>query len=208
MNADLDRWLEYATKNLCEEARREIRQEIETHYSDALESHVAAGQPDPEARLLAMADLGDPKESNRQFRRSHLTLKEAKHFSGLLLPPKRRYVWFQFLIATLLTGSMALINRRPAMLWILGPLLIIVWAMSLVGDRLRRRLTVKAGIVFVLLAVAVTFTLLQVMMSKLSGVGFSTYAPGMIGGAIGFGLFAWKTYRPLWRKAGTRRIES
>jgi hypothetical protein len=67
-------------------------------------------------------------------------------------------------------------------------------------------LTVRAGIVFVLLATAATFTLTYVMLPVVTGVDFGAFAPGLVGGFAGFALYTWRTYGPLWRKVGRRRI--
>jgi hypothetical protein len=212
MNAELIRWLETANDGLCEEACQATRQEIESHYSDALKSYLAAGRSQAEARLVAMADLGDPREANRRFKKTHLTIKEARHASGLLRPPKRRAMWLPFLVVISLAGLSAWLYRRPAVLSIAALLPIFLWIMNRARGPLRRRLTVRAAIVFTILAVviggATTGVLWWILTGDMTADRLRTTWPGMIGGSLGFALFAWKTYGPLWRKAGTRRLKA
>ncbi len=71
-------WLEIATAKLSSPAQGRVRTEIEAHFAESVESHQAAGCSEIEARLVAVAELGEPGASAKRFRRRHLTENEAK----------------------------------------------------------------------------------------------------------------------------------
>jgi len=77
-------WLQIATAKLSTPAKERIRLEIEAHSADSVESHQAAGCSEAEARLAALAELGDPYAAAKRFRRRHLTEKEEKKVREVL----------------------------------------------------------------------------------------------------------------------------
>jgi hypothetical protein len=77
-------WLETATRKLTAPAKERIRLELEAHYADGMESHLANGCPEAEAQAAALAELGDPAAAAKRFRREHLTEKEAKRVESIL----------------------------------------------------------------------------------------------------------------------------
>src|ERR1700722_9351116 len=74
----LAEWLEIATAKLSSPAQERIRTEIEAHFTESVECHQVAGFSDVEARLEAVAELGDPRIAAKRFRKRHLTEKEEK----------------------------------------------------------------------------------------------------------------------------------
>jgi hypothetical protein len=79
-----DWWLGIATANLSAPAKQRIRLEIEAHYADGVESHLANGCSEDRAHAAALAELGDPIAAAKSFRRRHLTITEAKRVRGIL----------------------------------------------------------------------------------------------------------------------------
>jgi hypothetical protein len=77
-------WLEMATRKLSAPAKERIRLELEAHFADGMESHLADGCPEAEAQAAALAELGDPSAAAKRFRREHLTEKEAKRVERML----------------------------------------------------------------------------------------------------------------------------
>jgi len=77
----LSEWLEIATKGLVPAAKERIAQEIETHFSEAVETHLKHGEQESVAKIKAVVELGDPKVAGKRFRKKHLTEKEAKKLS-------------------------------------------------------------------------------------------------------------------------------
>jgi hypothetical protein len=77
----LSEWLEIATKDLVPAAKERIAQEIETHFADAVETHLKLGEQELVARFKAVAELGDAGVAGKRFRRKHLTEKEAKRLA-------------------------------------------------------------------------------------------------------------------------------
>jgi hypothetical protein len=71
-------WLEYATDQLAAPARERITREIEAHYADAVQAHIDGGEPEAVARTAALTELGDPTKAAADFRKRHLTEREAK----------------------------------------------------------------------------------------------------------------------------------
>jgi hypothetical protein len=74
----LPEWLTTATENLSAPAKERIKQEIESHFEQAMESHCAEGLTEPQAQARALTELGDAKAAAKSFRKSHLTAAEAQ----------------------------------------------------------------------------------------------------------------------------------
>ena len=70
-------WLEIATERLAAPAKERVRGEIEAHYAEAVAVHVAEGLTESDAKMAAIAELGDAKVAARRFRREHLTERQA-----------------------------------------------------------------------------------------------------------------------------------
>jgi hypothetical protein len=87
----LEWWLDAATAKLAAPARERIRGEITAHFTDAVERHLRDGCTETEAREAAVSELGDPQLAAIRFRRSHLTVKEAKRVEALA--KNFRHVW-------------------------------------------------------------------------------------------------------------------
>jgi len=75
---DLPEWLEVATKDLSITAKGRIRIEIKSHFADAVEAYLSEGATEAQARVFALADLGDAQAAAKRFRRSHLTEAESR----------------------------------------------------------------------------------------------------------------------------------
>ena len=86
--ASLAEWLEIATDGIASSGRERITREIETHFEEAVESHLAKGEPQEIAQASALAELGNAKAAWRRFRKRHLTkleesrLEEFQHHAG------------------------------------------------------------------------------------------------------------------------------
>jgi hypothetical protein len=76
-HAQLCEWLRAATKGLVASAKERIRMEIETHYTEAVAAHVADGLSETDAKMAAVAKLGDARAAAKRFRKEHLTAEEA-----------------------------------------------------------------------------------------------------------------------------------
>jgi NADH:ubiquinone oxidoreductase subunit K len=81
---DLSEWLDVATRDLVPSAQARIRAEIETHYTEAVQSGLANGSPESVAQSAALADLGSANAANRRFRREHLTIKNAREATKIV----------------------------------------------------------------------------------------------------------------------------
>lgn len=76
-HAQLCEWLRTATRGLAASAKERIQMEIGAHYSEALTAHVVDGLSESEAKVAAVAELGDAKAAAKRFRKRHLTVEEA-----------------------------------------------------------------------------------------------------------------------------------
>ena len=66
-----------ATKDLAPIGKVRICAEIEAHFADGVESHLAEGHLLEQARQAVLDELGDPSSAAKRFRKLHLTVKEA-----------------------------------------------------------------------------------------------------------------------------------
>jgi len=76
-------WLEIATDGLEPPDKERITNEIGAHYAEAVSTHMAAGEPERSAQAAALAELGDPTTAALNFRKSHLTEREAKWMQSM-----------------------------------------------------------------------------------------------------------------------------
>jgi len=92
------RWLEFATKGICQEGKERIRDEISAHYEDSLHDALQQGVTQIAAHIAAMESLGDPNKAAKGFRRSYLTEKEAEWLGQAKAPMSGRFsvgvYWF------------------------------------------------------------------------------------------------------------------
>jgi hypothetical protein len=72
MNADLERWLDAATKGLPRESRGWVREELQFHYEDSVREHSARGMSAVEAHRAALAELGRAADVGGDLRETHL----------------------------------------------------------------------------------------------------------------------------------------
>jgi len=68
-----------ATKGIAAAGKERITREIEVHFAEAVEAHIAKGEPQEIAQASALAELGDAKTARRRFLKKHLTTLEEKH---------------------------------------------------------------------------------------------------------------------------------
>ena len=87
-------WLMVATKGLTPLANDRINPEIEAHFFDAVERHLADELSQTDAQLAALNELGDADAAGKRFRQKHLTVREAKHMEGTLKNSKSFYWLF------------------------------------------------------------------------------------------------------------------
>lgn len=98
---DLPGWLEIATKNLAVPAKERIRAEIDEHYTETVTSHLAEGMSESDARISALAELGDARKAAKRFRKIHMTKFNAaqvklgvKYAKNRLVLVGGYFVWF------------------------------------------------------------------------------------------------------------------
>jgi len=103
---NLAEWLDLATRSLVPPAQARIRAEIETHYADAVQSHLEDGSSASAAQSAALADLGDAQAAAKRFRREHLTIGEAKAVGLRVNAARRTGLLFYALLIVLLSSTL------------------------------------------------------------------------------------------------------
>jgi hypothetical protein len=139
--SDLAEWLEIATEGIAAAGKERITREIEAHYAEAVEAHLAKGESESFAQTNAISDLGDANAAAKRFRKNHFTEKEVRSiasirknaakplslFVNLLIPwvfyiacrlffgaPKHHLYFFVFLFPLVALAVLSfLIARRP-----------------------------------------------------------------------------------------------
>jgi hypothetical protein len=118
---DLSAWLETATWALVPSAQARVRAEIEAHFAEAVQSHLANGLFASAAQAAAVADLGDPHAAAQRFRREHLTIGEAKAVGARLNAARRTGLLFYALLIVLLSST--LVSLLQITEWAFAPAL-------------------------------------------------------------------------------------
>jgi len=102
---DLPEWLEIATKNLAVPAKERILAEIDEHYTETVTSHLAEGMSESDAKISALAELGDARKAAKRFRKIHMTKFNARQVRiGVYLAKSRLvlacqyFVWFMWFL--------------------------------------------------------------------------------------------------------------
>lgn len=89
-------WLEIATRPLCDEARKRVCTEIESHYIEAVRTSIESGRILDDAHHEVMAALGDPKVARKALKRVYLTKRDEKrhgHLRRACSLARSRYSW-------------------------------------------------------------------------------------------------------------------
>lgn len=89
----LERWLQIATRDLCDKAKGRLYAEYQSHYADATQAAMDAGASRADAEAAALADLGDPRVARRALNRTHLTRREMEAVQDLRQAPPAKGVW-------------------------------------------------------------------------------------------------------------------
>jgi len=144
----INEWISAATRGLCAEAREQITREILDHYHDCVAEEMKNGRSVDHACLTAIDGLGSAEAARRDYRRAHLTEKEAALLQYQLVRPGadpskvRALLRWAALMGVLASWSAAQSVIRFAELLSLTTLYLafFAWAMTAKpGDALRRR---------------------------------------------------------------------
>ncbi len=119
----LDQWLSVATRGLCDSAVERVRAEIGEHYASALESQERAGVDALDAERYALAELGDAKAANREYRRVLLTQGEDV-FLRRLSPGFGGRLWIAFWMLLSAVGLVAAWIMRSEVQWMFATMLV------------------------------------------------------------------------------------
>ena len=144
----LPAWRDRATRFLVPSAKNRIGAEIEAHYTEAVQFHLANGLTEAEAQYATLAELGSAQAANRHFRQEHLTLYNVNELrSNLEIDRSRRrlgfYLFFMFFNFVFALGLWVTQPPSPGVpLWLLLTIFQLWW---LVWFALAIRAHVLAG---------------------------------------------------------------
>jgi hypothetical protein len=111
---DLHAWVRFATIELTAPVKKRFLFEIEERYSEAVSVHLAEGLSEPDALREALAELGDPSEAAKRFRKQHLTLWDADRIKAMLRDSAKGdpFLWLcSFLLLWFMGMHIPLIHR-------------------------------------------------------------------------------------------------
>src|SRR5437660_1779231 len=103
-------WLDVATKDLATGAQARIRSEIETHYAESVQFHLAEGMSEPDAQAVAFTELGEPTIAAKHFRKHHLTAGEESKLQKLEKNAAKLSIPYEW---ALICGVGLMISRTP-----------------------------------------------------------------------------------------------
>ena len=86
---NFNQWFTVATFQIAAQELPKIRNELEGHVLDAIQTHQQTGLSRIEAEEKAVLELGDPKIAAREFQKSHLTVQDARRL-GRDFPARSR----------------------------------------------------------------------------------------------------------------------
>ncbi len=84
-------WLAIATGDLVPSAQTRVSAEIEVHYAEAVQAHLASGSSEAIAHAAALADLGEAPRAAQRYRREYLTHHDAVAIGSLHPRATRRH---------------------------------------------------------------------------------------------------------------------
>ncbi|MBX7258855.1 MAG: hypothetical protein K1Y02_21005 [Candidatus Hydrogenedentes bacterium] len=82
-NHEFEKWIETATRGLCDEARERIAAEIRTHVEETMQGLQAEGITVDNAAAEVLRQLGSPKAACRAPRRANWTARECAYLLDL-----------------------------------------------------------------------------------------------------------------------------
>src|SRR5580700_2617599 len=80
----LEEWLRAATDDLLPTDRERVSLEIQCHYTDAVERHIAQGAPMESAKKNALAELGPASDAANRFNTYYFTQSQQKRLNGIV----------------------------------------------------------------------------------------------------------------------------
>jgi hypothetical protein len=176
-HTQLCEWLRDATGGLAAPAKQRIRMEIGAHYTEAMAAHVADGMSESDAKVAAVAELGDARAAAKRFRKRHLTAEEAEQAASYL--KWARSVW-GLLGMYLLFCFVQFMDRHfphreqhlaPSTLFIVGFLALVVVPTVCVCVARRRNSKLNTCLIVLLLSGAIYVWMLSEMFSS-EGPGY------------------------------------
>ncbi|RTR26834.1 hypothetical protein [Deinococcus radiophilus] len=170
-----EHWLNVATHGLAPASAQRVTQEYLDHLQDAEE----AGEP----REAVLAEWGDPHQANRELKKAHLTVREARYLPVVFAPTwqglKKSYLQdlgFIVLMAFLRTRDvMSGADSASVGIWLLAGLLLLPLVRWIILSRDEWSLTVRAIFSWLLdvMTVMVLFIVAAMLTYRSTDLGFA-----------------------------------
>jgi len=81
VNADLEKWIDEASKGLEPLAREKITEQITEHYEDSVAGYRSSGLSEVDACSRAIVDLGSSRKMHKQLRSQYFSLAEFSYLN-------------------------------------------------------------------------------------------------------------------------------
>jgi hypothetical protein len=106
MNPEVSMWLAFVTAGLAPNEQQQTQAEIVEHFEMAVENHEKQGLEPRQARLMALADLGDARQAKIIYEQSYFT--EAEHLKIMKLYKPNLWMGFLSIVGLLLTSALTI----------------------------------------------------------------------------------------------------
>jgi hypothetical protein len=171
----LAEWLDIATKGIASAGTERITREIKVHFAEAVEAHVANGEPEPVAQANALRQLGNAKLARRSFRKRHLTEGEEKSVLKLQ-NSANSMLWLAFKVLAGLYIIHALKEIYPKCALLFSVLIFGCMASAMFSFWMLRQSAIKSKFSLLLLIESVQATLMALAFALLACSG-DAYGP-------------------------------
>lgn len=118
MSSALEGWLQIAARDLSEEAKQDIRKQLEIRFEAAYQSELVNGLPSGQASNAAVLQFGNPVQSNKEYKRKYLSPRQVKFLKQCLYTDADWKINLLILMVWILYGSYMISRIDIIQFWI------------------------------------------------------------------------------------------